>query len=282
MCVDFTDLNKSCPKDSYLLPQVDVLVDSMTQHQLLSFMDAISKYNQIRRNVQVYVDNMLVKSRREDNHLEDLKEIFDTLRSYNMKLNSSMCAFEVIAGKFLGFMVSQRGIKANPNKIRAIVEMAPPKNVKEVQSLNSKVVVLNRFVLRAMDKCLPFFRTLKKSFEWMAECQQAFEDLKAYLSSPPLLSPSQPGEELFLYLAVSPAAFSTALVREEDKVQKPMYYASWALRGAEERYSSMKKLAFALVTVARKLKPYFQAHTVIVLTNKPLRRAMSNPEAAGD
>ena len=139
--------------------------------------------NQIRRNVQVYVDNMLVKSRREDNHPEDLKEIFDTLRSYNMKLNSSMCAFEVTAGKFLGFMVSQRGIKANPNKIRAIVEMAPPKNVKEVQSLNSKVAVLNRFVLRAMDKCLPFFRTLKKSFEWMAECQQAFEDLKAYLSS---------------------------------------------------------------------------------------------------
>ena len=104
----------------------------------------------------------------------------------------------------------------------------------------------------------------------MVECQQAFEDLNAYLSSPPLLSPSQPGEELFLYLAVSPAALNTALVREEDKVQKPVYYAGWALRGAEERYSSMEKLAFALVTVARKLKPYFQAHTVIVLTNKPL------------
>ena len=127
--------------------------------------------NQIRRNVQVYVDNMLVKSRREDDHLEDLKEIFDTLRSYNMKLNSSMCAFEVTVGKFLGFMVSQRGIKANPDKIRAIMEMAPPKNVKEVQSLNGKVAVLNRFVLRATDKCLPFFRTLKKSFDWTVECQ---------------------------------------------------------------------------------------------------------------
>ena len=104
----------------------------------------------------------------------------------------------------------------------------------------------------------------------MVECQQAFEDLNAYLSSPALLSPSQPGEELFLYLAVSPAALNTALVREKDKVQKPVYYTSWALRGAEERYSSMEKLAFALVTVARKLKPYFQAHTVIFLTNKPL------------
>ena len=121
--------------------------------------------NQIERNVQVYVDDMLVKSWREDNHLEDLKETFDTLRFYNMKLNPSKCAFGETAGKFLGFMVSQRGIEANPDKIRAIVEMAPPRNVKEVQSLNSKVVALKRFVSRATDKCLPFFRMLKKSFK---------------------------------------------------------------------------------------------------------------------
>ena len=135
-----------------------------------------------------------------------------------MKLNPSKCAFGVTTGKFLGFMVFQRGIKANPDKIRAIVEMAPPKSVKEVQSLNDKVATLNRFVSRAIDKCLPFFCTLKKSFEWTAKCQQAFKELKAYLSSPLLLSPSQPREKLFLYLAVSLAAVSAALVREEDKV----------------------------------------------------------------
>ena len=236
---------------------------------------------QIGRNVQVYVDDMLVKSRREEDHLEDLKETFNTLRSYNMKLNPGKCAFGVTTGKFLGFMVSQRGIEANPDKIRAIIEMAPPRNVKEVQSLNRKIAALNRFVSRATEKCLPFFRTLKRSLEWTTECQQAFEELKAYLSSPPLLSPSQPGEELFLYLAVSPAAISAALFREEEKVQKPVYYASRALRGVEERYPPMEKLAFALVTAARKLKPYFQAHTVSVLTDKPLRRAMNNPEAVG-
>ena len=131
------------------------------------------------------------------------------------------------------------------------------------------------------DKCLSFFRTLKKSFEWTAKCQQAFEELKAYLSFPPLLSPSQPGEELFLYLVVSQTAVSAALIKEEDKVQKPVYYASRAFRGVEERYPPMEKLAFALVMAARKLKPYFQAHTVIVLTDKPLQRAISNPEAAG-
>ena len=159
--------------------------------------------------------------------------------------------------------------------------MAPPKNVKKEQSLNGKIAALNRFVSRATDKCLPFFRTLKKSFEWMAECHQAFEDLKAYLSSPPLLSPSQPEEELFLYLAISLVVVSVALVREKDEVHKPMYYSSRALHGAEERYPPIEKLAFTLVTVACKLKPYFQAHTMIILTDKPLRRAMSNLEAIG-
>ena len=145
---------------------------------------------------------MLVKSVRENDHLSDLQETFDTLRSYNMKLNPSKCEFEVTAGKFLGFMVSQRGIEVNPKKVRAIMELEPPKTVKTVQSLNGKVAALNRFVSKATDKCLPFFRVLKKSFEWTDECQKAFEDLKKYLSSPPLLSPSVPGEELYLYIAV--------------------------------------------------------------------------------
>ena len=92
--------------------------------------------------------------------------------------------------------------------------------------------------------------------------------------------PSQLSEQLFLYLAVSPTAISATLIREEEKVQKPVYYASRALRGAKERYPPMEKLAFALVMAARKLKPYFQAHTVVVLTDRPLRRAMSNPDAA--
>ena len=174
--------------------------------------------HQIGRNVQVYMDDMLVKSIREDDHLDNLKETFDTLRSYNMKLNPNKCAFGVTAGKFLGFIVSQRGIEVNPDKIMAIMELTSPKNVKKVQSLNDKITALNRFVSRATDKCLPFFRTLKKSFEWMAKCQQVFDDLKAYLSFSLLPSLSKLGEELFLYLAISPAVVSAALIREEDGV----------------------------------------------------------------
>ena len=126
--------------------------------------------HQIGRNVQVYVDDMLVKSLRENDHLDDLQETFDTLRSYNMKLNPSKYVFGVTAGKFLGFMVSQRGIEVNPEKVQAIMELEPSRTVKEVQSLNGKIVALNRFVSKATDKCLPFFHTLKKSFEWMDEC----------------------------------------------------------------------------------------------------------------
>uniref|UniRef100_A0A2N9FQE6 Integrase catalytic domain-containing protein n=1 Tax=Fagus sylvatica TaxID=28930 RepID=A0A2N9FQE6_FAGSY len=215
MCVDFTDLNKACPKDSYPLPRIDQLVDSTAGHKLLSFMDAFSGYNQIQmteegpredglhhkqrpfllqgRNVEVYVDDMLVKSKKDEDHLIDLKETFQTLRRYNMKLNPAKCVFGVSSGKFLGFMVSQRGIEANPDKIKAILDMSPPKTVKEVQSLTGKAAALNRFVSRSTDKCLPFFRTLRKAFQWTEECQKAFEELKAYLSSPPLLSPSQTG-----------------------------------------------------------------------------------------
>ena len=108
-----------------------------------------------------------------------------------------------------------------------------------------------------------------------------FVDLKAYLSSPPLLSPSKPGEELFLYLAVSPAVVSAAVVREKNGVQKPVYFISRALKGAKEKYPPIEKLAFALVTATQKLKPYFRAHTVVVLTDKPLRRVMSSLEATG-
>ena len=164
----------------------------------------------------MYVDDMLVKSLRENDHLDDLRETFNTLYSYNMKLNPNKCVFRVTTRKFLGFMVSQRGIEVNPEKIPTIMELEPPKTVKEVQSLNGKIVALNMFVSKATEKCLPFFHTLRKSFEWTNECQKAFKDLKKYLSSPSLLSPSKPGEELYLYLAVSQAAVSAALVREKN------------------------------------------------------------------
>ena len=119
---------------------------------------------QIRRNVEVCNDDMLIKRKEEVDHLDDLKETFNTLRQYSMKLNPSKCAFGVSSGKFLDFMVSRRQIKANPEKVRAILEMSSSKTIKEVQSLIGRVATLNRFVSKATDKCLPFFKTLKRAF----------------------------------------------------------------------------------------------------------------------
>ena len=129
---------------------------------------------QIGQNVEVYVDDMLVKSLDEEKHLDDLQETFVTLRQYNMKLNPKKCAFGVSSGKFLRFMISHRRIKANLDKIQVILDMKPPQSIKEVQSLIDRVAALNRFVSKATDKCLPFFKVLKKAFEWTNECQKAF------------------------------------------------------------------------------------------------------------
>ena len=115
----------------------------------------------------------------------------------------------------------------------------------------------------------------------MEECQKAFQDLKAYLTATPLLSSSIPGEELYLYLAMSPHVVSSALIREEEKIQKLVYYTSRALRGVEERYPMMEKLAFALVTASRKLRHYFEAYVINVLTDHPLKKAINKLEAAG-
>ena len=119
---------------------------------------------QIRRNMKVYVDDMLVKSKEESAHMDNLQEMFTTLGQYQMKLNPSKCAFGVALRKFLRFMVSQRGIEANLENVQAILEMTSPKTVKEVQKLTGRMAVLNRFVSKSMDKCLPFFKTLKRAF----------------------------------------------------------------------------------------------------------------------
>ena len=188
-----------------------------------------------------------------------------------MKLNPAKCAFGVLTGKFLGFIVNNRGIEANPDKIKSVLDMPPPSNIKEVQRLTGRIVALSRFVSKVSNKCQPFFQVLKKSFQWDAHCEEAFTALKTYLSSPPVLVSPSKGELLTLYLAVSDFSTSVVLVRDKDRVQQPIYYCSRALRGAKERYPKMEKLILALVTADKKLRPYFQAHTIEISTEYPMK-----------
>ncbi|KAJ8768583.1 hypothetical protein K2173_022700 [Erythroxylum novogranatense] len=227
MCIDFTDLNKACPKNSFPLPKIDQLVDATSGHELLSFLNAFSGYHQIQmsledeektafitdqgiycyqigRTVEAYVDDMVVKNKTATKHVEDFKEAFLTLNKFQMKLNPEKCVFGVASGKFLGFMITQRGIE----------------------------------------------------------------------------SPAE-GEKLIIYLAVTDGAISAVLVRSDRNEQFPIYYVSKVLTGPEARYASIEKLALSLITTTRKLKPYFQSHTIEVWIDQPLRQCLQKPETSG-
>uniref|UniRef100_A0A2N9ETC4 Uncharacterized protein n=1 Tax=Fagus sylvatica TaxID=28930 RepID=A0A2N9ETC4_FAGSY len=176
--------------------------------------------DQIGKTMEIYIDDMVVKSRLSQDHLKDLTETFRVLRLHKLRLNASKCVFGVGSGKFLGFMVSHRGIEVNPDQIKVIQELKAPRTHKEVQRLTGMTAALSRFISRSADRCQPFFQLLKKSttFKWDDKCVSAFEDLKSYLSSSLLLSNPTPGEPLFLYLAVSDRAVSAVLIRIKDTV----------------------------------------------------------------
>ena len=184
----------------------------------------------IGTSMEVYIDDMLVKSTTAELHIAHLFEAFQILREYNMKLNPVKCAFGVSVGKFLGLIVNNRGIEANLDKIKAVLDMLPPSSLKEVQRLTGRIVALSRFVSRASDKCQPFFQVLMKAFQWDISCEEPFSTLKTYSSSPPILVSPSEGELLTLYLAVSDFPTSAILIRDKDRVQHPFYYCSRALR----------------------------------------------------
>ncbi|XP_063942623.1 uncharacterized protein LOC108203423 [Daucus carota subsp. sativus] len=240
--------------------------------------------DQIGKTMEVYVDDMLVKSKEAQDHIQHLAEMFDILRKYRMKLNPQKCVFGVKSGKFLGFMVNHRGIEANPAKIKALLDMKSPQNVRQVQSLTGRIAALNRFVSKSSDRCKEFFKAIKdagKTFVWTDKCEEAFQRIKEQLGKPRLLAKPVEGETLILYLAVSRHSISVVLVKEEKDVQFPVYYVSKRLQDAETRYTSMEKLVYSLVLAARKLRPYFQAHKIEVRTSYPLRQIMHKPEATG-
>ncbi|KAK4392686.1 Retrovirus-related Pol polyprotein from transposon opus [Sesamum angolense] len=173
---------------------------------------------QIGRNMEVYIDDMMVKSQKKENHKQDLQECFGILQHFGMKLNPKKCTFGVRGGKFSGFMISQRGIEVNPEKIKAILEMKPPRTIQEVQRLTGRLAALNRFISRSSDRGLPFFKPKDE-------------------------------ETLYIYLATSQGAISAVLTREEGRDHQPVYYVSKTLQGVEEKYPPIEKLAFALVAV---------------------------------
>ncbi|KAJ1685137.1 hypothetical protein LUZ63_016527 [Rhynchospora breviuscula] len=317
ICIDFTDLNKACPKDPFPLPSIDALVDSTADFTHLSIIDANAGYHQIKMRpedeektsfltergiycykvipfglknagaeyqrmvnklfqeelgkiMEAYIDDMVVKSCSGKDHVEHLDKVFAKMKAVGMRLNPKKSFFCLGSGKFLGFIVSQRGIEIHPSKCRAIMEMEAPKTVKGVQELTGRIAALSRFISKSGEVCLPFFQTIRKNkkFQWTAECQQTFEKINEYLATPPIISRPVSGEVLYLYVAASDTAVSAVLMRIEEGKQKPVYFVSRVLRDAEVRYPPVEKAAFAVMTASRKLRPYFQTHPIKVTAYK--------------
>ena len=216
---------------------------------------------------------MVVKSKLVSEHVVDLINIFEILREHKLCLNASKCSFRVDSGKFLGYMVTHRGIEVNPDQIKAINNLQPPRNPKKVQKLTGMMAALNRFISRSTDRCRPFFLLLHKwkEFKWSEECVVAFQQLKQYLSHPPIMSSPVVDEVLFAYIVVVFYAISFVLIQVDSGIQRPVYYVSKSFNEAEVRYLPLEKAILAMVHATRKLPHYFQAHTVVVLTQLPLK-----------
>jgi hypothetical protein len=173
---------------------------------------------QMGRNAEAYVNDIVVKTREGHTFIEDLEETFINLRKVNIKLNPAKCAFDVSSGKLLGFLMSHRGIEANPDKVKAIEEMHPPRNLPEMQHLAGCMAALGRFIARSGEKALPFFKLMKCTgkFEWTPEADKAFAELKRYLTSPLIMVAPTTHEPLLLYIAATPRTASAVLVAERD------------------------------------------------------------------
>ncbi|GJZ29259.1 reverse transcriptase domain-containing protein [Tanacetum coccineum] len=308
MCVDFKDLNNACPKDCYPLPEIDWKVESLCGYPFKCFLDAYKGYHQIKmakedeektafitsqgifcyskmpfglknvgstyqrlvdkafqrqigRNLEVYVDDLVIKSHTEEEIIRDITKTFKTLRQINMKLNPKKCTFGMQEGMFL-------------------------EASETVQKLNRKLASLNRFLSKSAEKSLPFFKTLKKctkksDFQWTPEAEEAFKQMKKLIAELPTLTAPREHEELIIYLAAAKEAISAVLMTDREGRQIPVYFVSRTLRGPEINYTPMEKLVLALLSASKRLKRYFQAHTVVVITNQPIKQLLSSSEISG-
>jgi hypothetical protein len=205
--------------------------------------------SQIGQNIQVYIDEVVITTKEEYVLISDLKETFDNLDRYKLKLNLTKCSLSVSAGQLLGFLVSTRGIEANLEKIQAILTMGKPSKLHEVQQLARRVAALSQFFARLGEKALPFYALMKKSdkkFEWIEEADAAFLQLKKVLSTPPVLVAPKEREPLLLYIAATHQVVSMVLVVERSEegkahgLQRPVYFLSEVLSPSKQRYPLIK------------------------------------------
>nr|GEW11754.1 reverse transcriptase domain-containing protein [Tanacetum cinerariifolium] len=259
MCVDFTDLNKACPQDCYPLPEIDWKVESLSGYQFKCFLNAYKGYHQIQlaksdeEKIAFHIGQGVYCYTKMPFGLKNVGATYQRLvdKAFDNKIGRNI---EVAAeGVFLGYVVTPEGIKLCHDKTASVLQLSSPWTIKEVQSLNGKLASLNRFLSKSAKKSLPLFKTLKKcikksDFHWTTEAEQAFKQLKQHLSELPLMVAPKPTEELI---------------------------------GPELNFTPMEKLVLSLVFAAKRLRRYFQAHPIAVITNQPIKKIMSRLDVAG-
>ena len=217
-------------------------------------------HDMMHKEVEVYVDDVIIKSRTQADHVRDLRKFFERLRKYNLKLNPAKCAFGVPSGKLLGFIVGQRGIKLDLSKIKSIRELPPPKTKTEVMSFLGRLNYISRFIAQLTATCEPIFKLLKRdaAIKWTSKCQEAFDKIKEYLVNPPVLVPLELSRPLFLYLSVMDNSFGCVLGQHDNtgKKEQAIYYLSKKFTSYEARYTLSERFFCALTWFAQKMRHY--------------------------
>ena len=228
-----------------------------------------SLHDLIHKEVKVYVDDMIVKSKDHEWHIPALRKFFERIWFYKLRLNPKKCTFRVTSRKLLGFIISQRGIEVDHDKIKAIVEIKPPRTEKEIREFLGRIEYISRFIAQLIMTCEPIFRLLKKEVPtvWNEQCQEAFEKIKNYLMKPPILVPPIPKKPLLLYLTTTDTAMGALLAQylEETRKENVIYYISKKMLPYEEKYSTLEKTCIELVWATHKLKHYMLAYKVLLI-----------------
>nr|AAL76190.1 Putative gag-pol polyprotein [Oryza sativa Japonica Group]AAP52444.1 retrotransposon protein, putative, unclassified [Oryza sativa Japonica Group] len=228
--------------------------------------------------VEVYIDDVVVKSKEVEDHIADLRKVFERTRKYGLKINPTKCAFGVSAGQFLGFLVHERGIEVTQRSVNAIKKIQPPENKTELQEMIGKINFVRRFISNLSRRLEPFTPLLRlkadQQFTWGAEQQKALDNIKEYLSSSPVLIPPQKGISFRLYLSAGEKSIGSVLIQELEGKERVVFYLNRRLFDAETRYSPVEKLCLCLYFSCTRLRHYLLSNECTVICKADVVRYM--------